>query len=93
MKTPLAWEPVSREALTAHLEAREVLGAQAVGETLLYRCQDGDGETLALALPGGQGLIIRALPPRLPEKERRKAAANNAREASKEGAASLNWRP
>jgi len=83
-RNKLEWHAVSRDALTAHLENREVLRAEALGEALLYQCQDPDGESLALALPGDIGLIIRPRRARTPGQERRKTAAASAGDASKD---------
>ena len=83
-QTKLEWTSVGRDELTAHLETREVLRAEALGEALLYQCRDTEGETLALALPGDLGLIIRPRRPRAPNLERRKATPPGHGSASKD---------
>ncbi len=58
MRRQLNWHRVSREMLAEHLQKVEVTRAEAVGDASLYRCQGPDGESVAIALPGDEGLII-----------------------------------
>lgn len=58
MKRRLGWRQVSREELAGHLEHVEVTASEAVGEASLYRCQGKSGESVAVSLPSGAGLII-----------------------------------
>lgn len=59
MKEKLRYDVVEREALAVHLERQTVLSATAEGTLHLYHCQDARGESLAIALENGQGVIVR----------------------------------
>jgi len=74
VKRGLDWEEISRGELAEHLQSASLIRSQAIGETCLYHCRHASGDTIAVALPGGNGLIIgmaRAVSPTL---ERRKPA-------------------
>ena len=58
MKRGLDWQGVSRNELADHLESADVIRSQAVGDTSIYHCRHESGETVAIALPGGTGLIV-----------------------------------
>jgi hypothetical protein len=58
VKRHLVWRQVSRDELAAHLQTNAVLASEANGEATLYRCEDSNGETVAIALPGEHGVII-----------------------------------
>ena len=59
MKRSLGWQRVTREDLADHLRQADILASEALGDTSVYRCQDGDGESIAVSLAGAEGLIIR----------------------------------
>lgn len=71
MKHGLDWKAVNRQELAEHLQSADILRSQALGESNLYHCRHTDGESIAIALPDGNGLIVgKTLPP---TPERRKA--------------------
>lgn len=79
MRRRLGWRHVSREALAAHLGRVDIVAAEALGDTSIYRCQGADGESIAISLGNGQGdgLIIEVsleIPAAL---ERRRAGSNS----------------
>ena len=76
MKRGLGWQRISREALADHLRQADILASEALGDTSIYRCRDGEGESIAISLAGdadGEGLIIRLRDYRLPALERRRS--------------------
>jgi hypothetical protein len=78
VKRRLGWRQVSRSELAEHLKSVQVTASEAVGEASLYRCQNAQGDSIAIALPGDSGLIISVrleIPPVL---ERRRKAGDNA---------------
>jgi hypothetical protein len=72
MKTGLAWRRVPREVLAQHLREVEILGAEAVGEASIYHCRSQRGESMAISLPGENGLIIDIKAPLTAPLERRR---------------------
>ncbi|MBK8523183.1 MAG: hypothetical protein IPL58_03090 [Betaproteobacteria bacterium] len=72
MKRRLGWRQVSRDELSGHLEHVEVTASEAVGEASLYRCQGKSGESVAISLPSGAGLIIELRREVAPVLERRR---------------------
>ncbi len=78
MKRGLGWQRVTREALADHLRQADILASEALGDTSVYRCKDGDGESIAVSLAGNdgaEGLIIRLRVERpVPLERRRKTA-------------------
>ncbi len=75
MKRSLGWQRVTREALADHLRQADILASEALGDTSIYRCQDSEGESIAVSLVGGtaaEGLIIRFRVERSPALERRR---------------------
>ena len=59
MRRSLGWQRVTREGLADHLRQADILTSEALGDTSVYRCQDGEGESIAVSLAGAEGLIIR----------------------------------
>ena len=62
MKHRLGWQPVTHEELADHLKSADILTAEAIGGTSVYRCRHANGETIAISLPGEigpGGLIVR----------------------------------
>lgn len=58
MKRRLGWRRISREAFADHLRHAEIEVAEAIGDTSVYRCRSDDGNSIAIALPDGEGLIV-----------------------------------
>ena len=77
MKRRLGWQRVSHDELADHLRGVEILTAEAVDETSVYRCRDAGGESIAVALPGGHGLIVKLAQALNPALERRRAGGNS----------------
>ena len=75
MKRRLDWEEISRSELAEHLQSAEVIRSQTVGETNLYHCRHAGGETIIMALPGGNGVRIGMAKYISPTLERRKPAS------------------
>lgn len=78
MKRGLDWEEISRGELAEHLQTAKVIRAQALGDTSVYHCKHGSGETIVVALPGGSGLVIGMAKSVSPTLERRKQGAEEA---------------
>ncbi len=80
MKRQLGLRRVTRDDLARHLREAEVLAAEAIGESSVYHCRAGAGESVAVSLPGGAGLIVELEVVRSPalERRRRKRAAAEA---------------
>ena len=76
MKRTLTWRPLDRQALTDHLGKAEVMTSEAFGNACAYRCRGEDGETIAIALPCGTGLLITAGLERPAVLERRRSGDN-----------------
>jgi hypothetical protein len=72
VKRRLGWRQVSRDELAGHLEHVEVTASEAIGEASLYRCRGESGESVAVALPSGAGLIIELQREVLPVLDRRR---------------------
>jgi hypothetical protein len=72
VKRRLGWRQVSRDELSGHLEHVEVTASEAVGEASLYRCLGKSGESVAISLPSGAGLIIELRREVAPVLERRR---------------------
>ena len=79
----LEWTTVDRATLAEHLQAARIDRSQAVGATSLYHCRSAGGETVAIALPDGSGLIVGLTPPAAPRFERRKKPADDGPPAAK----------
>jgi len=75
MKRSLGWQRVTREGLADHLRQADILTSEALGDTSVYRCQDGEGESIAVSLAGAEGLIIRLRAERPAPLERRRKTA------------------
>lgn len=58
MKKKLQYEHVDRKNLAVYLGQREILSAEANDGTHVYRCLAGREETLVIALPDGNAVII-----------------------------------
>ncbi len=54
----LNWIAVDRATLAAHLQSARIDRSQALGDTSLYHCHGANGESIAIALPDGSGLIV-----------------------------------
>ncbi|MCK6405007.1 MAG: hypothetical protein L6Q60_03210 [Rhodocyclaceae bacterium] len=79
MKRRLGWRHVSRETLAEHLGRVDIIAAEAIGDTSIYRCLEAGEESIAVSLGNGQGdgLIIEVsleIPAAL---ERRRAGSNS----------------
>lgn len=72
MKRGLDWKEVGRSELAEHLQSGKIVRSRALDGTNLYYCRHGSGETIALALPNGKGLIIGVAKSVSPSLERRK---------------------
>lgn len=79
----LEWTTIDRAALAEHLQAARIDRSQAVGTTNLYHCRSASGETIAIALPDGSGLIIGLTPTSTPKFERRKKLPSDGAPAAK----------
>ena len=84
MKHRLGWQRVPREALAQHLREVDVLASEAVGETSIYHCRGKDGESMAIALPGGNGLLVTLKAIASPALERRRRRAVGTTEPPRE---------
>lgn len=82
MKPGLDWAEITRSELADHLQSATLIRSQAFGSTSLYHCKHTDGETIAVALPGGNGLIIGVAMSASPTLERRKQRPDEATEPS-----------
>jgi hypothetical protein len=72
MKNKLDCTVVNREILTDHLRHNDIARAEAAGDASVYHCTGEDGQSIAVAMPGDTGLIIRITkPPRTPVDRRR----------------------
>lgn len=81
MKRGLGWQRVTREALADHLRQADIVAAEALGDTSIYRCRDSEGESIAIALAGdaaAEGLVIRLRTERPAPLERRRKGDNPA---------------
>jgi len=58
MKRRLGWRRISREALADHLRQTDIEAAEAIGDSSVYRCRGADGDSIAIALPDGEGLLV-----------------------------------
>lgn len=72
MRPKLDYRHIDREELADYLAERDILSAEAIDDSHVYRCRDWQSETLVVALPGGDALIV-SLPPALPVDRRRRA--------------------
>ena len=74
MKRGLGWQRVSKEDFADHLRQADILAAEAFGGSSIYRCRDGDGESIAISPAGdaAEGLIIRLRAERPAPLERRR---------------------
>lgn len=72
MKQKLDYRHVDRLELADYLAQRDILSAEALDGSHVYRCRDKQDETLVVALPGGDALIV-SVPPALPVDRRRRA--------------------
>lgn len=72
MKRGLDWEEISRGELADHLQSAKVIRSQALGDTNIYQCKHAGSESIAVALPSGNGLIISVTKAVSPAQERRK---------------------
>jgi len=78
VKRGLDWKEISRNELAEHLQSARIIRSQAVGDTNLYHCIHGSGETIAVALPNGNGLLMgmaRSVSPTLERRKRNAEAA------------------
>lgn len=73
----LEWREVSRQDLAAHLQGAEIVHSRALGSSSLYHCRNVDGDTIAVALPDGAGLVIGVVRPHNPALERRRQRGEN----------------
>jgi len=71
MKQKLDYRHVDRGELADYLAQRDILSAEALDGSHVYRCRDQQNETLVVALPGGDALIV-SVPPALPVDRRRR---------------------
>ncbi|OMG53805.1 hypothetical protein BJN45_10300 [Azonexus hydrophilus] len=58
MKKKLHYEHVDRKNLAVYLGQHEILSAEASDGSHIYRCLAGREETLVIALPDGNALIV-----------------------------------
>jgi hypothetical protein len=72
VKRGLDWEEISRSELADHLQSAKVIRSQALGDTNIYQCKHAGSESIAVALPSGNGLIISFTKAVSPAQERRK---------------------
>jgi hypothetical protein len=77
VKRRLGWRKVSRDELAAHLREVEILAAEAIDETSVYRCQGAGGGSIVVSLPGGNGLIVQSELALDPALERRRSGSNS----------------
>ena len=71
MKSRLLHRHVDRQMLAEHLGEHLVIAAESLGEARLYRCRDGESESLAIALPDGSGLLVELSAPAPVDRRRR----------------------
>lgn len=71
MSALLPWVVADRDLLAAHLEAGTVHGAHDVDGACIYHYQLDNHERIAVALPGGQCILIAAPVPAVPQERRR----------------------
>ena len=76
MKRGLDWKEISRSELAEHLQSARIIRSQAVGDTNLYHCIHSSGETIAVALPNGNGLLMGMARSVSPTLERRKRSSD-----------------
>lgn len=84
MKQRLGWQRVPRETLAQHLREVEILASEAVGETSIYHCRGKGGESMAIALPDGNGLLVTPTATAQPALERRRRRAVGGTETPRE---------
>jgi len=73
MKLKLNYQHVDRNELADYLAQCEILSAEAIDGSHVYRCRDQQQqESLVIALPAGDALIV-TNPPPLPVDRRRRA--------------------
>ena len=82
VKRGLDWEEISRGELAEHLQSAKIVRSQALGDTSLYHCKHAGGETIALALPDGNALLIGMAKSVSPTLERRKQRLDEATKPS-----------
>ena len=71
MKPDLQYRHVDRGELADYLAQHEVLSAEALAGGHVYRCRDQQQESLVVALPAGDALIVTNPPPQPVDRRRR----------------------
>lgn len=67
----IAWRAADRHELASLLTEANQVSAQAVGEATVYRLGGEHGEMLAVALPGGQAVVVEVAAPPAVKRRRR----------------------
>lgn len=71
MKTALPWTVADQATLAEHLESGIVHGAHDVDGACIYHYRLGNNERIAVALPGGNCIMISAPTPTISGERRR----------------------
>ena len=72
MKPKLDYRHVDRGEMADYLAQHEILSAEAMDGSHVYRCRDQQQEeSLVVALPTGDALIVTNLPPQPVDRRRR----------------------
>ncbi|MCE1238370.1 MAG: hypothetical protein LWW83_00385 [Azonexaceae bacterium] len=58
MKGKIEYRQVDRSQLVDLIAEHDVLSAEALGDTRIYRCAGETGDFLAIALADGSGLLV-----------------------------------
>lgn len=71
MKNKLSHRQLSQRELADYLGQARIDTAEAVDSCRVYRCQDDQGETLIIALPGGNAVLVSSSPAQTVDRRRR----------------------
>ncbi len=71
MRNKLSLRQLNQQELADYLGQARIDAAEAVDSCRVYRCQDEQEETLVIALPGGNGLLVSSSPAQTVDRRRR----------------------